>query len=93
MNTQTTKNYFTDGGDTLVIGGKLVVEDGATVTGLDGGSSEPYTLTAATASALGGVKLAATQAALENTAQLSDVVTAFNALLAALKTAGIVANS
>lgn len=31
------KNYKTDGGDTLVIGGKLVVEDGATVEGLEGG--------------------------------------------------------
>ena len=35
--TNQTKNYRTDGGDTLVIGGKLVVEDGATVEGLDGG--------------------------------------------------------
>ena len=111
MNTQTTKNYFTDGGDTLVIGGKLVVEDGATVTGLDGGSGEPYTLPPATASTLGGVKVgsgltitegvlsangitpAAAQAALENNAELADVITAFNALLAALKTAGVVASS
>jgi len=36
MNTQTTKNYFTDGGDTLVIGGKLEVEAGAEVTGIEG---------------------------------------------------------
>lgn len=33
--TYQTKNYSTNGGDTLVIGGKLVVEDGATVEGLD----------------------------------------------------------
>lgn len=31
------KNYKTDGGDTLVVGGKLVIEDGATVEGLEGG--------------------------------------------------------
>ncbi|MBD7990738.1 hypothetical protein H9643_08130 [Ochrobactrum sp. Sa2BUA5] len=32
-----TKNYSTDGGDTLVIGGTLKVEAGATVEGLEGG--------------------------------------------------------
>ena len=31
------KNYRTDGGDTLVIGGTLKVEAGATVEGLEGG--------------------------------------------------------
>lgn len=31
-----TKNYSTDGGDTLVIGGKLVIEEDATVEGLGG---------------------------------------------------------
>ncbi|TCQ79959.1 hypothetical protein EDF68_1032 [Ochrobactrum sp. BH3] len=31
------KNYKTDGGDTLVIGGTLKVEAGATVEGLEGG--------------------------------------------------------
>lgn len=30
----TSKNYRTDGGDVWVIGGKLVIEDGATVEGL-----------------------------------------------------------
>ena len=34
-----TKNYFTDEGDTLVIGGRLIVEEGAEVEGLDGGGS------------------------------------------------------
>jgi len=34
-----TRNYFTDEGDTLVIGGKLIVEDGAEVEGLDGGKN------------------------------------------------------
>ncbi|MFC7067448.1 hypothetical protein [Brucella rhizosphaerae] len=33
------KNYKTDGGDTLVVGGKLVIEDGATVEGLEGGGA------------------------------------------------------
>ena len=45
MKDRTTKNYFTDGGDTLVIGGKLVVEPDATLEGLDGGASvAPATL-------------------------------------------------
>ena len=104
-----TKNYSTDGGDTLVIGGKLVIEEGAEVEGLGGGGGEGYTLPVASADTLGGVKIgdgltitegvlsvdgitpAETQAALGNDAQLEDVVVAFNALLAALKAAGIVA--
>lgn len=49
-----TKNYSTDGGDTLVIGGKLVVEEDATVEGLNGGE---YTLPTASSSTLGGVKV------------------------------------
>lgn len=92
MNDHVTKNYSTDNGDTLVIGGKLVVEESATVVGLEGGGSS-YTLPAATAAALGGVKLAAAQSALEGTAQLSDVITAFNGLLSALKTSGTMAAS
>lgn len=51
------KNYRTDGGDTLVIGGKLQIEEGAEVTGLPSGEEEEYTLPAATASKLGGVKI------------------------------------
>ena len=112
MNDRMTKNYATDGGDTWVIGGKLVVKEDAEVEGLEGsGSSGSYTLPAASASTLGGVKVgsglsitdgvlsadgvtpAAAQAALESTAELADVITAFNGLLAALKTAGIVANA
>lgn len=91
-NTYTTKNYSTDNGDTLVIGGKLIIEEGAEVTGLPDGESDPYTLPAATASDLGGVKLTAAQAALENNAELADVITAFNTLIAALKTAGVMAS-
>ena len=101
------KNYNTDGGDTTVIGGRLVVEEGASVEGLPSTGGESYTLPAATASALGGIKVgsglsvtadgtlsadgitpAANQAALEAT-EVSDVVTAFNALLLKLKTAGL----
>lgn len=37
--TYTTKNYSTDGGDTLVIGGKLVIEEDAEVEGLEGGGT------------------------------------------------------
>lgn len=54
MNDRVTKNYFKDGGDTLVIGGKLVVEEDAEVEGLDTGGGS---LTPATASVLGGVKV------------------------------------
>ena len=54
MNDRVTKNYFKDGGDTLVIGGKLVVEEDAEVEGLDAGGGS---LTPATASELGGVKV------------------------------------
>ena len=105
------KNYATDGGDTWVIGGKLKVEDGATVEGLSGGGSE-YELPTASASTLGGVKVgtglsinangvlsadgvtpATHQAILEPTAEMADVITAFNALLTALETAGLVAGS
>ncbi len=39
--THITKNFFTDNGDELVIGGKLTVLEGATVEGLAGGSVTP----------------------------------------------------
>lgn len=48
----TSKNYHKDGGDTTVIGGKLEVLEGATVTGLT------ETAAAASVSALGGIKAA-----------------------------------
>ena len=50
----------------------------------------PYTLPAAEAAALGGVLLAANQTASTAT-ELSGLVAEFNTLLAALKTAGIMA--
>ena len=129
-----TKNYHTDGGNTWVVGGKMIFEEGATVEGLNGGGGSSYTLPTASTSTLGGVKVgsgltitdgvlsadgvptasadtlggvkvgsgltitdgvlsttpAANQAALEAT-ELADVVTAFNALLTKLKTAGLMA--
>lgn len=36
-----TKNYFTDGGDTLVIGGALVFDEGAEIVGLPAAESVP----------------------------------------------------
>ena len=54
--THVTKNYFTEGGDELVIGGKLTVLEGAEVEGLSGGGGS-YTLPAATADKLGGIKV------------------------------------
>lgn len=118
------KNYKTDGGDTLVIGGKLQIEEGAEVVGLSttGGGSvtsaditdataigrsllkavdaagartsigagTPYTLPVATATVVGGVKKAATQA--DSTAtDIAGLVADFNALKAKLVTAGIMA--
>ena len=73
MDSIVTKNYATDGGDTWVVGGKLIIEDGAEVEGLDGGAgvSVVANLPASTATAV---------AALKND---------FNALLIKLKNAGI----
>lgn len=48
----TCKNYMTAGGDKTVIGGTLEILEGATVTGLT------ETASAASASALGGIKAA-----------------------------------
>lgn len=96
------KNYSTDGGDKLVIGGTLEVGDGATVTGLTDISAIPT----AAADTLGCIKVgdglsiaegvlsvdmctpAANQAA--STADtVAKLKTDFNALLEALKTAGL----
>lgn len=58
----------------------------------DGQTLPAYTLPAASASALGGVKLAAAQA--DSVAEDADgLKTDFNALLAKLRTAGVLANS
>lgn len=48
------KNYTEQGGEVTHIGGKLIIEEGAQVEGLNGGES--YTLPTASADTLGGVK-------------------------------------
>lgn len=58
MSEYNTKNYTEQGGDVTHIGGKLIIEDGAEVEGLDGGGGS-YTLPTASADTLGGVKAAA----------------------------------
>ena len=57
--THNTKNFMAHGGNELVIGGKLTILPGAVVEGLEGGGSrgEGYTLPAATASTLSGIKV------------------------------------
>ncbi len=118
------KNYMAQGGDRLVIGGTLEIQEGASVTGLPAATASAateetlggvfaaaksetdtveakigedhklyvplYTLPASETAALGGVLLAANQAASTAT-ELSGLVTEFNTLLAALKAAGIMA--
>ncbi len=101
MKTHVGENYMTD--DELVIGGKLTVKTGATITGL---VAEAYTLPAATAAALGGIKvgnglditeagvLSTEMAPAENQAASTATTVAglkddLNTLLAALKSAGL----
>ena len=57
--THNTKNFMAHGGDELVIGGKLTILPGAVVEGLEGSGSGDggYTLPAATANTLGGIKV------------------------------------
>ena len=110
--THNTKNFMAHGGNELVIGGKLTILPGAVVEGLDGGGGgSGYTLPAATASTLGGIKVgnglsitaegvlsaegitpAAAQADSEATT-IAALKTDFNALLAALRTAGLLAET
>jgi hypothetical protein len=118
MNDRVTKNYFKDGGDTLIIGGKLVVEEDAEVEGLDtgGGSGDlpvaskhdlgvvrigtgldvsasgTVSVGHATTSLYGGVKMLPYQAN-TSAASLTDLETEFNALLTALRAAGVMAQS
>lgn len=106
-----TKNYTEQGGDVTHIGGKLIIEEGAQVEGLNVGES--YTLPTASADTLGGVKAKAktdetVEVAVDESGKLyvpaaakiahqadssaeetADLVTAFNALLAAMQAAGL----
>ena len=52
MSTHVPKNYFHDGGDTLVIGGKLVMEEGAETSGIGGRVENQSASTASQVSAL-----------------------------------------
>ena len=105
--THVTKNYFTEGGDELVIGGKLTILEQATVEGLSGGDSS-YTLPTATADTLGGVKVGdglsitdgflsangVTPAAAQEDSTASTIAALkddFNALLGKLRTARLLA--
>lgn len=78
--TYNTRNYAAHGGGEWVIGGKLTFLEGATVDGLP----------TAAADVSGGVKLAANQ--VDSTAStIAGLNIEFNALLAKLKAAGIMA--
>jgi len=74
------KNYLAQGGDRLVIGGTLEIQEGASVTGLP----------SAAADSPGVVHIAAYQAA-SAAADVAALVADFNALLLKLKAAGIMA--
>jgi hypothetical protein len=74
------KNYMEQGGDKLVIGGMLEIQEGASVTGLP----------AAAVDSPGVVGIAANQPA-STAADVAALVADFNTLLTALKAAGIMA--
>ena len=80
--TRNCKNYLTDGGDRLVIGGTLEVLDTATVTGLQSGYATEQTA--------GSVYQAINQAESAATT-IADLTSDFNALLQKLKDAGVMA--
>ncbi|PRA81634.1 hypothetical protein CQ054_20425 [Ochrobactrum sp. MYb29] len=93
------KNYKTDGGDTLVIGGTLKVEAGATVEGLEGGggstawadiTGKPATFaptvgTTASTAAAGNHNHAVTADAGSGLAAATSIQAAFVALSARVK--------
>lgn len=108
-NTQNTKNFFAHGGNELVIGGKLTFLEGAEVDNFPGESGgSGYTLPAASADTLGGIKVGsgltiidgvlsancaapAAYVADSEATTVSGLRDAFNTLLAALRTAGLMA--
>lgn len=81
------KNYEAQGGDELHIGGKLIIDEGGSVEGFSGGGSS-YTLPDAGPDTRGGVKQAAHVADAAGEAPTKEE---FNALLASLIAAGIMA--
>ena len=80
--TRNCKNYLTDGGDRLVIGGTLEVLDTATVTGLQSGYATEQTA--------GSVYQASNQAESAATT-IADLKSDFNALLLKMKDSGMMA--
>ena len=80
--TRNCKNYLSDGGDRLVIGGTLEVLDTATVTGLQSGYASEQTA--------GSVYQTTNQTESAATT-IADLKSDFNALLLRLKNAGIMA--
>ena len=80
--TRNCKNYATDGGDRLVIGGTLEILDTATVTGLQTGYATEQTA--------GSVYQTSNQAESAATT-IADLKSDFNALLLKMKDAGIMA--
>ena len=77
MDSIVTKNYSTDEGNTWVIGGKLVFEEGAEVEGLNGAGQSS------------GAAGAAENQAASNATAIAALKNDFNALLIKLKNAGI----
>ena len=80
--TRNCKNYATEGGDRLVIGGTLEILDTATVTGLQTGYATEQTA--------GSVYQTSNQAESAATT-IADLKSDFNALLLKMKDAGIMA--
>jgi len=78
--TRTCKNYATDGGDRLVIGGTLEVLDTATVTGLQSGYATEQTA---------GSVFQMTNQAESAATTIADLKSDVNALLLKVKRAGI----
>ncbi len=76
------KNYMTDGGDTLVIGGALVIENSAMVIGLP--------IEVATTNTTGVMYQAGNQS-ISIATDVATLVNDLNALLVKLKIAGIMA--
>ncbi|MCI1914631.1 MAG: head fiber protein [Bifidobacteriaceae bacterium] len=86
--TGTTTNLLNQAKPVVIVGadGKIHTLDGGTSS-----SAPAYTLPAATASALGGVKQLVAIADLAEDADAATIVTTVNNLLAGLRTAGILA--
>jgi len=72
-----TKNYFAHGGGELVIGGRLTFLDGAEVENFPGSTGS------------GGTAAKAAYVADSEATSVANLKTDFNALLAALRTAGL----